>query len=396
MRLIVRRSLLTALCVGAPIAWQPLHAQVIPIGPGEPPELADPVAISLYRRPLLGPYLLSEASAVHRTRMPDPESGCSITRTGWTWPLCRPVTGNAGDRAASMTGAEVRASVGFPESPYRGARICGPTTVNGIFSGCGTMAGAIASSAYTGIRAHAEARGGESFTLTIPDLDTPEPTDDIEVDYGFFSAATATGEWTNELTSDFSDWVELNMGVEMHARWDDPLSALFDPLSLGSGLLEFGLFRKPPGLVPPPLCPGGPGVDGCGEGWSFYGRNWEEEYANPNFYGWDFVGGDNVGISSIGLTPITFGFMAEAGATYSLVMRFAARARDNEYADFWGTAKLNYFEVPEGGSLSFAEGDFEVRTRGAGGPPSVPEPASVWLLLGGAVGLLSATRRRLR
>lgn len=373
-----------ARCTAALLFLFPVAATQAQLGP--PPA----VARALYQSPLEGPQRRTMVEADYAAQLPDANSGCSLVVALWTYPLCRPGNQLASDRGVSSTGASVSARVGYPMYA-RQPQLC--TTVNGAFSTCSTSAGARAAADYGTIRAHAEARGAFTLEAELPDLTTPDPSDSQHLTFGLTSTATATGEWSTELTPSFTGYLAMAIGIEMHERTDGA-GSLADPLGLGSGTLTFGLFRKPPGLVAPPLCPGGPSANGCGQGWQFYGSNWSEEQNNAEFWGWEYVDGASEDWSTLGSGLITFGFDVEAGAEYALVMRLSAFATDNQYADFWGTARLDHFEVPDGESLSFAAGVFDVRQRGGGGASPVPEPSVLALLLLGGVGVLARRVRR--
>lgn len=387
--MVLRAAAPLALSLSLAVPSLALGAQDWPEFPpgGEPPGLA----VELYRSVLNGPHRRSEVNARYTARLPDvvPECPEGMPQL-WTWPACRPSPRFGSDGAQSATGQPVTARTG--RIPYVDARNC--ASVNLLFDGCQTTAGAAAEAEFGRIRAHAEARGGFSTTRRLPDTSTPDEFDEVEATYRFDPTARAEGQWSTEIRSGFTGYVEARFGVEMHERRiNNPI--LPEQLDLGSGSLEFGLFRKPPNLVPPPQCPGGWGVDACGTGWTFYGTMWEEEQYNSAYWGWDWVAGGDLRLETIGVTPYTFGFDVEAGAEYAFVMRFTARASGNEYADFWGTASLDYFEVPEAGDLSFAAGAFEVRRRG-GGPTPVPEPTTIALLLLGGVGICTRRSRRCR
>lgn len=88
----------------------------------------------------------------------------------------------------------------------------------------------------------------------------------------------------------------------------------------------------------------------------------------------------------------------EAGRTYSLVSQLTASATGNQFIDFWGTARFDAFEVPDGidptTAFSYTSASFAVRTAGAAPSPTVPEPTSAALVAVGVAGLLVAHRRR--
>ncbi len=153
----------------------------------------------------------------------------------------------------------------------------------------------------------------------------------------------------------------------------------------------------------------------------YYGNSFEHEYLySPSSVGPGWVDGLFAETSArFGLSPYSLTFDVVSGRTYSMVMALDAYARQNAVIDLFGTSKVDFFQVPDGGTVSFGGGNFTVRTAGLNGPEdggpgdggpgdgspgdggpidggpiaSVPEPSAVWLMLPALLVLLARRRK---
>ncbi len=286
------------------------------------------------------------------------------------------------------------------------------------FSRC-VAAGARAQTAFGENKVYAVARFGFEDELDLPNTETAQAFDTERVTVSFDPSAFAESEWVGEFTPTFTDYINLSIGVEMHP------GVSFAQLPRGSGTFTYALFEKPVNLIPPPLrafcdvsdpsyAVDDAAAAACREGWSFYGRDFffENEASNADRWGWSVAAGGSVDVNTLGVTPVPLSFDLVAGTTYSLVMNFTAFASMMEESNFWGTARLNYFEVPSGvdpgNALSFNCGAgvacaFDVRQAGAtngggngdgGSGTAVPEPTTLQLMVGGLALLMLAQARK--
>lgn len=387
--------------------WFPMAMVLVLAGAGGLPRAAEAqfgvpaAARALYRAPLLGPSRYSAVEAGWTANLPDPAAGCSLSGIGWTYPNCWPTFQSDGVSRESAQGAALEERIGF-SSQAQGSIPCFFELDIDPLQQCGTAAGARAAADFGENRVFASARGAESFTREGTNTGDPgAPLEEVE--YYFEPSALATSQWVAELTPTFTGWLFMAIGVELHpaAR---PL--LNQTLANGSGTLALALFEKPDNLVAPPLREGvGPGDDDYETGWTYYGRNEDTRNTSANGWGWNYVGAESHEISALGVTPIYAGFNVMAGTTYSLVVNLTAGASLSQVADFWGTARLNGFEVEDGidpaQALTFDCGSadcpsFTVRTVGESGGPTapVPEPSTLSLLAGGVLVTMLARRRR--
>jgi len=135
--------------------------------------------------------------------------------------------------------------------------------------------------------------------------------------------------------------------------------------------------------------------------------NLDPTCASPRDRGAAWVGGrQRDDVFAYGSSPFTVTIDVIAGRTYSMAMNLFLYVSYSGVLDYFGTSRLDFIEIPEGGTLDLAAGSFAIRTAGAGAPgggaggggpvTEVPEPSAWLLVLTGIAGLLIAGWRRHR
>jgi hypothetical protein len=339
----------------------------------------------LYNKVLAGPRVQSTASATLTADIPDFENapyGFCFVGNPITWSSSR-----CGSRIIQSKEYKTLGTTEAVTARY-GVGVLEPWGLASCFSTLATPLGACQSGATAqtdfGIsKAYAEVRGGYSATVKV---DVGDPNAGT-YEYYVNTEAIATSEWVSEFTPTFSGWLFLQFQVERHGagRFEDG----------GRSMLKLGVFAKPDNPLAPPLRGGPQDYD---PQWEFYGSNFEEEGSNKNSWGWASPFAQTYEPFGFGVTPISQGLWVQAGQTYSLVSLLTVEAEGNQFSDFWGTARFDAFEVPDGvdpsTAFSYNSAGFAVRTAGSGPGTVVPEPRSAVLVAAGLAGLMVARRRR--
>jgi hypothetical protein len=210
----------------------------------------------------------------------------------------------------------------------------------------------------------------------------------------------ATSIWSDTFTPDFTGPMTIGLSSYLHGSAAEE-TAYLGPLPGGANRgietsLQFGVFDPTQT--------------------TYYGNEFSYEFDYGTFFeGPRWVTGLNEDLSGFryGLSPYTVSFDVVAGRSYTMVMSLDAYARQNGLIDMFGTSKVDYFEVPDGGSVSFGGGNFVVRSPGDAGPvdegpenggtgengpigggpvSSVPEPSTALLLIPALLVLLMRRR----
>ncbi len=212
-----------------------------------------------------------------------------------------------------------------------------------------------------------------------------------EKDEHLWLTGAAISIWSDTFTPDFTGTMTIGLSSYLHGSAAEETSYLG---ALPSGAnrqaesnLQFGVFDPTQK--------------------TYYGSEFSYEFDYSTFNeGMRWVTGLAADFSGLpyGLSPYALTFDVIAGRTYTMVMSLDATAGQNALIDLFGTSKVDYFEVPDGGAVAFGGGSFALRNAGDGDPDdggpidggpvsSVPEP-SMAALLGGALILLLLQRRR--
>lgn len=345
----------------------------------------NPTARELYNRAPLGPRIRSSAEASMQARLPElNESTCRFDAPfTWSFDACGSFSRQNSEAEIVTTTADATARYDiFALEPWPPIFGCISNLATPLGNSC--QSGARAQTNFGESRVYAEVRWG--FEETVP-YDDADPSLG-EYTYSIDTYASASSEWVSEFTPTFTGWLSLQFSVERHgaSRTKDE----------GTSILGIGVFARPDNPLSPPERVGDLEFD---PQWTFYGRD-EESINNPNFWGWSSPYAERIEAFGFGVTPVTGGLFVEAGRSYTLVSLLTAEAMGNQFIDFWGTARFDAFEVPEGVDPTSAfrtnSAGFAVRMAGAGGGAAVPEPATSALLVAGLAGVSAVHHRRRR